>query len=108
MAAGRAKAEAVADRTAVVYLLRCSDDSLYCGWTFDLEQRIEAHRSGRGARYTRSRLPVEVAAVFEMADASSARREEGRIKQLSREEKLALLAGASSCRRPGGASWRRS
>jgi putative endonuclease len=81
----------VSRRAAFVYLLRCSDSSLYCGWTFDLEQRLEAHRSGRGARYTRSRLPVELAATFEMADEGSARREEARIKQLSRSEKLALL-----------------
>ena len=79
------------ERRAFVYLLRCADDSLYCGWTFDLEQRLEAHRTGRGARYTRSRLPVDLVAEFEMPDAASARREEARIKQLSREEKLALL-----------------
>ena len=78
-------------RPAFVYLLRCADGSLYCGWTFEIEKRLEAHRAGRGARYTRSRLPVEVAAVFEVADAASARREEARIKQLSRREKLALI-----------------
>ncbi|MDX6616818.1 MAG: putative endonuclease [Solirubrobacterales bacterium] len=82
----------VSQRAAFVYLLRCSDESLYCGWTFDLEQRLEAHRCGKGARYTRSRRPVELAAVFEMPNESSARREEARIKQLSRNEKLALLA----------------
>jgi putative endonuclease len=78
-------------RPAFVYLLRCGDRSLYCGWTFELERRLEAHRSGKGARYTRGRLPVEVAAVFELPDASSARREEARIKRLSRREKLALV-----------------
>jgi putative endonuclease len=82
----------VTDRPAFVYLLRCSDASLYCGWTFDLELRLESHRAGRGARYTRSRLPVEVAAVFEMPDEASARREEARIKQLSREQKLEMIA----------------
>jgi putative endonuclease len=79
------------DRPAFVYLLRCADGSLYCGWTFEVDKRLEAHRSGRGSRYTRSRLPVELAAVFEVADAASARREEARIKQLSRREKLALV-----------------
>jgi putative endonuclease len=78
-------------RPAFVYLLRCADGTLYCGWTFEVEKRLEAHRAGRGARYTRSRLPVEVAAVFEVADAASARREEARIKGLSRREKLALI-----------------
>jgi putative endonuclease len=79
-------------RTAFVYLLRCGDRSLYCGWTFDLGVRLDAHRAGRGARYTRGRLPLEVAAVRELPDEASARREEARIKRLSRREKLALVA----------------
>jgi putative endonuclease len=82
-------------RAAYVYLLRCRDRTLYCGWTFDLEKRVEAHRAGTGARYTRSRLPVEVVAVLELPDESSARREEARIKRLSRREKLALIAQVS-------------
>ena len=77
---------------AFVYLLRCSDSSIYCGWTYDLDKRVKAHGAGRGARYTRSRLPVELIASFEMPDQSSARREEARIKRLSREQKLALLS----------------
>ena len=82
----------MSERTAFVYLLRCRDASLYCGWTFDLDRRVEAHRAGRGGRYTRSRLPLELAAWFELPDAASARREEARIKQLTRSQKLALLA----------------
>ncbi len=78
--------------TAFVYLLRCSDASLYCGWTFDLERRLAAHRAGRASRYTRSRLPVEVAAVRELPDEGSARREEARIKRLTRRQKLELIA----------------
>ncbi|MSO41969.1 MAG: GIY-YIG nuclease family protein [Solirubrobacterales bacterium] len=78
---------------AYVYLLRCGDASLYCGWTFDLERRLEAHRSGRGARYTRSRPPLELVAVIELPDPASARREEARIKRLTRSEKLELIAG---------------
>ncbi|MEX2194002.1 MAG: GIY-YIG nuclease family protein [Thermoleophilaceae bacterium] len=85
----------MAERPAFVYLLRCGDSSLYCGWTFDLDRRLDAHRSGRGARYTRSRLPVEVAAVFELPDAASARREEARIKALPRSGKLALIVGSA-------------
>lgn len=81
-----------AQRPAFVYLLRCDDGSLYCGWTFDIDMRLEAHRAGRGARYTRSRLPVDLAAVFEMPDEAAARREEARVKALSREQKLALIA----------------
>ncbi len=79
------------ERPAFVYLLRCGDSSLYCGWTFDVDKRLEAHRAGRGSRYTRAHLPVDVAAVFEMPDESSARREEARIKALPRDEKLALI-----------------
>lgn len=78
---------------AWVYILRCSDGSLYTGWTVDLERRVEAHNSGRGSRYTRSRLPVEIAVSFRMADAAAARREEFRIKRLDRAAKLALIAG---------------
>ncbi|GAC1440045.1 MAG: hypothetical protein NVSMB51_18820 [Solirubrobacteraceae bacterium] len=77
--------------SAWVYLLRCSDDSLYTGWTNDLERRLAAHNAGTGSRYTRSRLPVALAGSFEVGDASAARREEARIKRLSRAQKLALL-----------------
>jgi len=79
---------------AWVYLLRCADDSLYCGWTTDVERRLAAHAAGRGARYTRSRLPVALAAALPMADAATARREEARIKRLPRARKLALIAGS--------------
>jgi putative endonuclease len=78
--------------SAFVYLLRCADDSLYCGWTTDVERRLAAHRAGTASRYTRSRRPVELAAVVAVSDRSSAMREEARIKQLSRAEKLALIA----------------
>jgi putative endonuclease len=81
----------MAPRQAFVYLLRCSDSSLYCGWTYDVPKRLEAHNAGRGSRYTRSRLPVALAGAFEMPDESSARREEARIKQLTRGQKLDLI-----------------
>ena len=80
---------------AFVYLLRCADDTLYCGWTVDVEQRVAAHAGGRASRYTSRRLPVELAAAWEMHDASAARRMEWRIKQLTRAQKLALLGGAA-------------
>ena len=79
-------------RPAFVYLLRCRDSTLYCGWTFDVEQRLAAHLAGRAARYTRTRLPVRLVAVLEMPDESAARREEARVKRLTRREKLALVA----------------
>jgi putative endonuclease len=72
-------------------VLRCADGSLYTGWTVDIKRRLAAHAAGAGARYTRSRLPVALAATFPMPDAPSARREEARIKRLPRAAKLALL-----------------
>jgi len=75
----------------VVYLLRCRDGSLYTGWTTDLRRRLRLHRAGKGARYTRSRLPVELALVLPQPDATSARREEARIKGLPLAKKLMLL-----------------
>jgi putative endonuclease len=77
---------------AVVYLLRCGDGSLYCGWTNDLERRLRAHERGTGSRYTRRRLPVEVAASWAVEDRSEALRTEAALKRLSRREKLALVA----------------
>jgi putative endonuclease len=77
--------------TAFVYLLQCADGSLYCGWTTDVERRVTAHQSGTASRYTRSRLPVELAAAFPVADRSAAMREEARIKRLPRAAKLRLV-----------------
>ena len=74
-----------------VYLLRCADDSLYCGWTTNIERRLAAHATGKASRYTRSRQPVRLAAVIPVADRSAALREEARIKRLPREEKLRLV-----------------
>ncbi len=81
----------VTETPAWVYLLSCKDGSLYCGWTTDLDRRLAAHSAGRGARYTRSRLPVRLAFASPMPDPSAARREEARIKRLPRAAKLALL-----------------
>ena len=78
---------------AWVYLLRCADDSLYCGWTTDPERRLEQHQAGTASRYTRRRRPVEYALLIPAADRSAALREEARIKKLSRREKLALIDG---------------
>jgi putative endonuclease len=74
-----------------VYLLRCRDGSLYCGWTTDVDRRLAAHRAGTASRYTRSRRPVELAAVIPVADRSAALREEARIKRLPRAAKLRLV-----------------
>lgn len=76
---------------AWVYMLRCRDGSLYTGWTSDLERRMARHKAGKASRYTASRLPVELELALEMPDRTAARREEARIKLLSRSQKLALI-----------------
>ena len=85
---------ALAALPAFVYMLRCVDGSLYSGWTSDLDRRLEQHRTGRASRYTRSRLPVELAWSRQMPSRSEAMREEARIKRLSRADKLALVSRA--------------
>jgi len=77
---------------AYVYLLRCADDSLYCGWTTDVRRRLAEHRAGTASRYTRSRRPVALAVVIAVADRSAALREEARIKRLPRAAKLQLAS----------------
>ena len=77
-----------------VYMLRCGDGSLYTGSTTDLARRLTAHRSGRGAKYTRSRLPVELVYWEEVPDWSAALRREAALKRLPRARKLALIAAA--------------
>jgi putative endonuclease len=77
------------------YILRCADDTLYCGITNDLSKRIAAHNEGTAAKYTRTRGPVAVVYVEDCADRSSASKREMAIKKLKREQKIALIA--SSC-----------
>lgn len=74
-----------------VYLLRCRDGSLYTGCTDNVERRLAVHQSGKGAKYTRSRLPVELVYQEPAADRSAALRREAAIKRLPRKEKLKLL-----------------
>lgn len=75
----------------VVYILRCADGSLYTGVTNNLAQRLSRHQSGKGARYTRSRLPVELVFSRRMRDKSEALKREIQIKRLTRPEKLGLI-----------------
>ena len=81
------------DETLVnyVYLLRCNDDSLYCGWTNDLERRLKTHNAGKGGKYTRARLPVELAYYEQYPTKAEAMSREWRIKRLPRAEKLRLI-----------------
>ncbi len=73
------------------YILECADQTLYCGWTNHLAERVAAHNAGKGAKYTKSRRPV-VLRYYETFDTKTeAMRREWQIKQLSRSEKLALI-----------------
>ena len=75
-------------------MLRCADGSLYTGWTKDLEQRLQTHNAGRGGKYTRSRLPVELVYREEFETKEEAMSREWHLKRLTRQEKLRLIAGA--------------
>lgn len=79
----------------MVYLLRCSDGSLYTGITNDLSQRLASHRSGKASAYTRSRLPVSLAYQEPVRNRSSALKREAAIRRLSRAEKIALCSVAT-------------
>lgn len=76
---------------AVVYILQCADGTLYTGWTTDLERRLHAHNSGRGARYTRGRRPVSLVYHEEQPTRSVAQKREAAIRRLSRVDKLKLI-----------------
>ena len=80
----------------VVYIVRCADDTLYCGITNDLEARLAAHSAGKGAKYTRRRGPVTLAFAQRCRQKGLALRIEYAIKQLTRDEKLALVAQPKS------------
>jgi putative endonuclease len=85
-----------------VYILRCGDGSLYTGATTDLARRLDEHAAGRGARYTRGRLPVALVWSRRMSVWGRALREEHRIKQLSRAAKLQLVGRERGVRRRSG------
>ncbi len=80
-------------REAYVYIVQCADGSLYTGYTVDLERRVNTHNAGRGAKYTRSRLPVRLVYSEKLHDVSEAMKRENFIKGLKREQKLALIGG---------------
>ena len=81
------------EATWYLYILRCGDGTLYTGITTDVEKRLEAHRSGKGAKYTRGRGPLELVYQERCADHSEALKREFAMKQLSRQQKEALIAG---------------
>ena len=73
------------------YILKCSDKTLYCGYTNDLEKRVDTHNKGEGAKYTASRLPVRLVYFEEFPTKSLAMKRECQIKKLTRDEKLKLI-----------------
>ena len=74
-----------------VYILRCSDESLYTGWTNNIEKRLKAHETGKGGKYTRGRLPVELVYLEEYEDKITAQKRECEIKKMERAAKLELI-----------------
>lgn len=74
-----------------LYILRCGDGTLYTGITPDVEKRLEAHRSGKGAKYTRGRNPLELAYQEECGSHSEALKREAAVKKLSRQQKEMLI-----------------
>jgi putative endonuclease len=77
---------------AFVYIVACADQTLYTGWTTNLERRLKVHNAGRGAKYTRERGPVQLVYAEELPDRSAAQKREYAIKRLSRPAKLKLIA----------------
>lgn len=77
---------------AYVYILRCADESLYTGWTNDLDKRLAAHNSGKGAKYTRGRGPLTLVYSETLATKAAALQRECAIKKMTRCDKLALIA----------------
>ena len=74
------------------YILKCSDGTLYCGWTNDLEKRLQAHNKGIASKYTRTRRPVELVYFETFETKQEAMSREYHIKQLKRKEKEALIS----------------
>ena len=82
-------------RRWLVYMLECGDGSLYTGITNNVEARIESHRAGKGAKYTRGRLPLRLVCIILCRNKGAALKKEYAIKKLSRDEKLALIRNAT-------------
>ena len=75
----------------VTYILKCSDNSLYTGWTNDIMHRLKMHNEGKGAKYTRGRGPVELVYLEEFDTKQEAMSKEAKIKRLTRKEQLLLI-----------------
>ena len=89
------KKDTLEKKKCYTYMVRCSDHSLYTGWTNDLEQRIAAHNSGQGAKYTKSRRPCALVHSEAFDSKSEAMKREAEIKKLSKAQKEKLIASGS-------------
>ena len=74
------------------YIVECADGTYYTGWTIDPEKRAQVHNKGRGAKYTRMRLPVKLVYVEEQPDRKTAMKRERAIKKMTRSQKQKLFA----------------
>ena len=78
------------------YIVECADGTYYTGWAVDLQKRVAMHNKGRGARYTRTRVPVRLVYVEELPDRTSAMKREIAIKKMKRDGKRKLIGGQVS------------
>lgn len=78
-------------RKSYIYIVRCSDGTLYTGWTTDIARRVREHNAGKGAKYTKSRRPVSLVYSEEFDTKEEAMRREYEIKHMSRKKKCGLL-----------------
>ncbi|QQY78969.1 putative endonuclease [Keratinibaculum paraultunense] len=78
-----------------VYILECADNTLYTGWTINLDRRIKTHNKGKASKYTRARLPVKLVYLETFNSKIAAQRREWEIKQMSRKDKLMLIKNQS-------------
>ncbi len=79
-----------------VYILECSDKTLYTGWTNNLDKRINTHNQGKASKYTRARLPVKIGYVEKHSSRTAAQKREYEIKQMTRQEKIKLIESSTT------------
>lgn len=96
----QSQTEKLKEKNCCVYILECGDGSLYTGWTNHLENRVKAHRAGRGAKYTKAHQPVRLVYSEAFDTKLLAMKREYALKQLTRGEKLALIAGSAKQEKP--------
>lgn len=83
--------DTLTQKSAYTYIVLCADGTFYTGWTNHLEERVKCHNEGKGAKYTRSRLPVQLVYYEVFATKKEAMKREYAIKQLKRKDKLKLI-----------------